>query len=280
MVTIQAVLQQYRSQIFSETARLDAELILSHVLQCDRAYLLARSNELLSEVVLKQVETLLNRRVQGEPVAYIVGHKEFWGLDLAVNSSVLIPRPETELLVECVLTVLKDQQQPAILELGTGSGAIACALAFEKKDASIVAIDSSAQALVVAQHNAEKHQLQHIHFLNSNWFSALNLRHFDVIVSNPPYIKKEDPHLLQGDVRFEPAAALIAHDDGLAAIKHIIARAKNYLKPEGFLVFEHGFDQRVMIENFLKTQTCVRDVKFFLDLQQHPRVCRIQYHCA
>lgn len=236
--------------------KIDALALLSFVANCDRVKILAFAETCLSENQLEQLEQLLSRRVQGEPIAYILAQKEFWSLDLQVSPATLIPRPDTEILVEQALEQIEIRinspyfdGQLDILDLGTGSGAIALALAYElnnKKRANIniniVGVDKCPQAVALAYKNAQKHQLP-VCFLESDWFANLTNRKFDLIVSNPPYIDAQDKHLHQGDVRFEPASALISAQQGYADLFYLIEKAKYYLKPRGALVLEHGWQQ-------------------------------------
>ena len=257
----------------SDSPRADAEILLSHVLQRPRSYFVAWPEAVLSASEVAAFEALLARRVEGEPVAYLIGSRGFYGLDLAVSSAVLIPRPETELLVEAALARL-----PAgscrLADLGTGSGAIALALANElkreRKDVQIVAVDVSPQALAQARANAVALGLT-VDFRLGSWCEGLADDVFDMLVSNPPYIRADDPHLAQGDVRFEPALALASGADGLDAIRAIIACAPAHLKPGGWLLFEHGYDQADDVVGLLRAAGFVA-VESLLDLQGHARV--------
>ena len=226
----------------NDNPRLDAELLLACTLQQSRTYLFTWSDRDLTDSELNAFKSLLAERRLGVPVAYLLGSQGFWSLDLKVNSSTLIPRPETELLVETVLAK-KLPQNANILDLGTGSGAIALALAYEQPSWSITAVDQSAQALAVARENAELYGINNVLFAQSDWYSGLSKQRFDVIVSNPPYIDEEDDHLGQGDVRFEPSSALVAKDQGLADIKVITHGARTFLVDSGWLLFEHGHQQ-------------------------------------
>jgi release factor glutamine methyltransferase len=238
----------------SDTARLDIELLLAHLLQKNRTYLFTWSDHLLTPEHTEKFYQLLSRRKNGEPIAHIIGQREFWSLSFDVNNSTLIPRPDTELLVEVTLELFaKDQSDTArrCLDLGTGTGAIALALANEKKSWNVLGVDQSVAAIELAEKNRQKFQLQNVELKISNWFSAIDKQQFDIIVSNPPYIDPQDPHLFQGDLRFEPLTALIADEKGLADIKHIIHHAKKYLKSAAWLVLEHGYDQAEAVQNLL-----------------------------
>lgn len=218
----------------------EIRLLMMHALNKTRIQLITEDNYLLSEAEVSAVQALIQRRVQGEPVAYLTGQREFFGLSLHVTPDVLIPRPDTELLVELSLRFAPPNS--ALLDLGTGSGAIAVALAHQRADLQIWASDRSADALSVACKNAQTHQCQ-IHFVESDWYVNLPSRPWQTIVSNPPYIADGDPHLIQGDLRFEPVSALTDHADGLSAFRTIIEGATTRLVPQGWLLLEHGFDQ-------------------------------------
>ncbi len=238
----------------SDTARLDVELLLTHLLQKNRTYLFTWPDHLLTPEQTKQFYELLLRRKNGEPIAHITGQREFWSLSFDVNSSTLIPRPDTELLVQTLMELFSDDHLGHFrrcLDLGTGTGAIALALANEKKFWKIVGVDQSQAAIELAEKNRHKFQLQNVELKISNWFSAIGHERFDVIVSNPPYIDPQDPHLMQGDLRFEPLSALVADEKGLADIKHIIHQAKDYLVSAGWLLLEHGYDQAEAVQHLL-----------------------------
>ena len=230
----------------SDSARLDIELILCHVLQKNRTYLFTWPDKILSSEQTEQFLQFFNRRKSGEPIAHILGQREFWSLSLAVNNFTLIPRPDTELLVELVLELFAGdvpQQKRSCLDLGTGTGAIALAIASEKQDWQLVGVDKSADAVALAEKNRGQLHFNHVQIKQSDWFSAIPAQQFDVIVSNPPYIDPQDPHLVQGDVRFEPRSALVADNQGLADIELIIQQGWNYLHEQGWLLLEHGYDQ-------------------------------------
>lgn len=235
---------------YTTTSRLDLELLLEIALHKPRSFLYANPE---CELTLEQEENfeyLYQRRLRGEPIAYILGKKEFWSLEFAVNEKVLIPRPETELLVEIILRELK-QEVAVVADLGTGSGAIALVLATERPNWKIIAADVSEDALQVASYNAMQLKVQNVEFYRGNWCAALPDIKFDLIVSNPPYIDKNDPHLEHGDVRFEPKIALTS-GNGLRDIREIVVQAKGKLKVGGLLVLEHGHDQSEAVQELLQ----------------------------
>ncbi|MCF2828900.1 MULTISPECIES: peptide chain release factor N(5)-glutamine methyltransferase [unclassified Pseudoalteromonas] len=233
----------------SESAKLDSEVLLLHVIDKNRTYLFTWPEAELSTLELQRFEECIARRVAGEPVAHITGQREFWSLPLKVNNSTLIPRPDTETLVEHVLT-LSMPNDAQVLDLGTGTGAIALALASEYPAWQITAVDASADAVALAKSNQSQLGFRNVSILQSDWFSAVAEQQFDLIVSNPPYIDEADHHLSQGDVRFEPLSALVADDHGYADIFHIIRTAKLHLNSGGYLLLEHGFEQADKIQQF------------------------------
>lgn len=248
-------------------ARLDAQLLLLHTLGkagTERAWLLAHDGDLLPDELAQQYRQLCLRRAAGEPLAYIVGSKEFFGLVLQVDARVLVPRPDTETLVEWTLEKLAGNGQSAgarVLDLGTGSGAIALALKENLPGLDVTAVDASAQALSVARINAERHSLP-VHFILGNWFENVS-GHFDLIASNPPYIASADPHLAA--LQHEPLEALAAGDDGLNDLRRIIDQAPAHLHPQGWLLLEHGYDQAPAVCNLL-VQRGFADVQSRTDL--------------
>lgn len=224
----------------------ESRILLSHVLGWSRTQLITRDREPLAPQTVAVYRVLKARRVAGEPIAYLTGTREFFGLTLSVSPSVLIPRPETELLVELALARLEGRRSPRVLDLGTGSGAIALAIAHSRPDARVIALDRSADALAVAQANARQLGLDaRVQFVESDWYAGLPSQSapFDIIVSNPPYIVAGDEHLCQGDLRFEPVDALTDHADGLAALRTIVAGAPSRLLPQSWLLCEHGYHQ-------------------------------------
>ncbi len=259
-------------QASSDSAKLDSEILLSFVLSKDRSYLLTWPEKQLSTEQVQCFIKLLMRRAEGEPIAYIVGIKEFWSLPLSVSKSTLIPRPDTETLVELVLNEYLDSEVIQCLDLGTGTGAIALALASEKAGWKIDAIDFSVEAVQLAQLNAKKCQLNHVKIFQSDWFSNIdNDKKYDLIISNPPYIDAEDKHLTQGDVRYEPESALVAQDNGLADIRHIADNARRFLNSKGQLFIEHGFQQGSSVRDVLKT-FAYENVQTKQDLNGHDRI--------
>jgi len=271
-MTIQQALATAVQQLTEQpdTARLDAELLLAHVLQKTRTWLHTWPEQPLSVQQLADFQQLVSRRVEGEPIAHLVGRQDFWSLTLQVSADTLIPRPETERLVELALARIPPQAPWRIADLGTGTGAIALALAKERPQGLIIATDRSAATLTVARDNARTNQLANIQFRQGDWFEALqDETGFELIVSNPPYIKETDPH--QGDVRFEPARALKAGPAGLDALQHIIQAALAHLKPGGWLLLEHGYDQGDAVLQLLK-QAGYEQVTDYRDLAGQPRV--------
>lgn len=247
---------------------LEARILLSHALQLTRVQLITQSERVLTAPECVAVAALFDRRRQGEPIAYILGEREFFGLPLYTTPDVLIPRPETELLVELALDRMQDKAR--VLDMGTGSGAIAIVIAYTRADAKVTALDASEAALAIARRNAERHQAQ-VRLLHSDWYRALGHEQFDVIVSNPPYIVAGDPHLSQGDLRFEPVDALTDHDDGLSAIRTIVEGAQSHLMPGGWILMEHGYDQAPQVRELLIRQG-FRDVQSWQDLAGIERV--------
>lgn len=235
-------------QVRPQLDPVDNRILLCHALGLTRVGLITQSARELSADEAAQLSELIARRLNGEPVAYIIGQREFYGLPFEVDPAVLIPRPETELLVELALERLP--RQGRVLDMGTGSGAIAVALAHTRPDASVSALDVSAAALAVARRNAAANAAN-VRFLASDWYDALKGQQFELIVSNPPYIAAGDSHLAQGDLRFEPAGALTDHADGLSALRRIVAGAAPHLVPQGWLLMEHGYDQSAAVRALL-----------------------------
>lgn len=252
-------------------ARHEAEHLLLQVLGRDRAWLFAHGDDSLTEPQAAAFEALLTRRAAGEPLAYLLGRRGFWTLDLQVSPATLIPRPETERLVELALERLPDDRTLRVADLGTGSGAIALALASERPQAQVVATDVSEDALRVAQANARANRIANVAFRCGSWLAPLADERFDLIASNPPYIAEGDPHLGRGDLRFEPPTALSSGADGLDAIREIVATAPAHLLPGGWLLLEHGWDQGAAIRALLLAAGFV-EVATRTDLEQRDRV--------
>ncbi|MGP1956187.1 MAG: peptide chain release factor N(5)-glutamine methyltransferase [Arsenophonus sp. NC-PE1-MAG3] len=227
----------------SNSAKCDAEVLLQYITEKTRTFFIVFGKTKLTVKQQQQLEHLLTRRANGEPIAYIVGEKEFWSLSIKVSSMTLIPRADTECLVERALQLLSKKRKVKILDLGTGTGAVALALASERPEAEIVGVDVSDAVIMLAQLNANNLVINNIKFCKSNWFTSLPIQQFDMIISNPPYIDEGDPHLQQGDVRFEPKIALISANHGLADIQLIIEQSRNYLINNGWLLLEHGWLQ-------------------------------------
>ena len=241
-----------RLSIGKGDAQFEVSLLLQHVLNVNRAWLMAHDEDHLTYYQQESFDRLLLLRLEGEPVAYILGRREFYGLQLKVSPATLIPRPDTETLVEAALQKTPVDVPWDILDLGTGTGAVALAIAKQRPKSNVIGVDASAEALVVAIENAQSLGLTNAHFLKSDWFSDLVGQRFEVIVSNPPYIAEGDSHLTQGDLRFEPRSALVSGVDGLDDIRRIIQDAPNYLKPNGWLMLEHGYDQAQSVATLLK----------------------------
>lgn len=275
-VTVSTLLRQAQAAL-AETlripaagARIEARMLLARALgDVSHAWLIAHEGDATPVGRQAEFDTLLQRRLAGEPIAYILGEREFFGLNFKVTPAVLIPRPETELLVELALKHLPSPGLAAtlsrerkrgwgrgcefrVLDLGTGSGAIALTIAHARPDVEVTAVDASQQALEVARENMLRLNLKNVHLLRSDWFSALDCQRFDMIVSNPPYIAAGDAHLAQGDLRFEPASALASGPDGLDDIRHIVAAAPGHLRSGGWLLFEHGYDQAAQARELLQ----------------------------
>lgn len=247
---------------------LETRILLGHALQLSRIQLITQSERRLTGEEVQHTTNLVLRRLAGEPIAYIIGEREFYGLAFRVTPDVLIPRPETELLVELALE--RTPEDGAVLDLGTGSGAIAVAMAHVRPDARVSAVDASAAALAVAAGNARRHRAT-VQFFQSDWYGALGKECFDVIVSNPPYITAGDPHLSQGDLRFEPVDALTDHADGLSALRAIVSGASGRLVPGGWLLMEHGYDQSSAVRTLLASAGFA-EVQSWIDLAGIERV--------
>ena len=245
-------------------------MLLERLLGKTRVWLIAHADEAAGAEAEQAFAALAGRRRQGEPIAYILGEREFYGLEFRVAPAVLIPRPETELLVELALARIPESAAVRVLDLGTGSGAIAVALAKQRPQARLTAVDVDYAALSIARANARRHRVS-VRFFCGDWFGALSGETFDLIVSNPPYVAAEDPHLVMGDVRFEPQRALVGGADGLDCIRAIVANAGAHLRPGAWLLFEHGYDQAEACRALLEAEG-YREVQSWPDLAGIPRV--------
>lgn len=273
MPSIKTLLAQasQRFAAISESPQLDAEVLLCHVLQKNRSYLRAWPDHTPDTTQLELFQQLCQQRQQGQPIAYLTGVREFWSREFVVTPDVLIPRPDTELLIELSLTLIPANTACHILDLGTGSGIIAITLAAERPNTQVSATDLSPKALAIARQNAAKHKLNNVNFYLSDWFTSIPDQHFRLIVSNPPYIDPQDTHLQQGDVRFEPDSALIAADHGLQDIKTIVENARNWLETGGHLLIEHGYDQEAAVQAIFR-RFAYRNIKTYYDLSGQARV--------
>ena len=255
----------------SPTARLDVELLLAAALGKPRSFLHTWPERIVSSEAALKFASYLQRRQTGEPVAYILGQQGFWKLDLEVAPHTLIPRPETEMLVEAALELVPAFAQSQVLDLGTGTGAIALALASERPAWQVTAVDRVLEAVALAERNRQRLQLDNAKVLSSHWFGSLEGKRFDLIISNPPYIADEDPHLVTGDVRFEPNSALVAGADGLDDLRLIIDQAPAHLNPEGWLLLEHGYDQGAAVRDLLSSHGFEK-IQTRRDLGDHERI--------
>ncbi len=255
----------------TDSALLDAEILLCMVIDKQRSYLRTWPDKQLQPEQLTVFRLLLEQRQKGTPIAYITGNREFWSRDFQVSPDVLIPRPDTELLIELSLELIPADKPFKIIDLGTGSGIIAITLAAERPQAQISATDISVAALRIAQLNADKHHTHKIQFYQSNWFATVPETKFNLIISNPPYIAENDSHLHQGDVRFEPQTALCAAEQGLSDIKIIASLARNHLEADGHLLIEHGYDQQQQVQTLFK-ELHYDKVQTYKDLSGQPRV--------
>lgn len=259
-----------------DTPRIDAEYLMQHTLKQSMAWLISYGDSRATAEHTKTFNAMIAQRAQGVPVAYLMGYRDFWTLRLEVNNAVLIPRGDTEILVEQAIERLDPTKANAILDMGTGSGAIALSLAKELPLSSVIALDKENKALNVAKRNANTNAINNIEFKISDWFSSVSGEKFDLIVSNPPYIDADDPHLSQGDLRFEPASALIAPDQGLSDLHSIIIDAPKHLKDGGFILLEHGYQQADAVQTMLK-QADFERISLYADLNHLPRCTAAQW---
>ena len=280
--SIKYILHTAAALLSTEEAKLESQLLLQHVLNVNRAWLIAHEDDALEANIHAVFEALLNRRLGGEPMAYILGSREFYGLILLVTPDTLIPRPDTETLVEAALAKIPSSEGSRndelgrnenlrVLDLGTGTGAIALAIAKNRPLASITAVDASEAALEVAKKNAQHLSINNVEFVLSNWFENLSNQRFDMIVSNPPYIEDHDAHLTQGDLRFEPMSALASGADGLDDIRQIIGDCLIHLKPQGWLMLEHGYNQAEQVAD-LMAEAGLTNIETIKDLGNNDRV--------
>ena len=277
MATIkQALMQANTLQQVSESWKLDAELLLAEAIGQSREYLFTWPNKELTQSQFEKFDTYCGRRLTGEPIAYILGRQAFWDFELLVNPAVLIPRPETELLVETALELLDKSATAVVLDLGTGSGAIALALAANNRHWTVTAVDSSESALGVAADNAKLLQLSNIEFIQTSWCDGLPIAHFDLIAANPPYVEAGDKHLSEGSLPFEPIAALVARENGLADIRAIAEQSRHCLKKNSWLLIEHGFQQKQAVEKIL-VDTGYANIECVKDLAKLDRLTKAQW---
>lgn len=273
MHSIKSVLRDAADSLalVSDSALLDAEILLCLALNKQRSHLRAWPDRPLLPEHLAIFNGFIEQRKKGIPIAYITGNREFWSRDFQVSPDVLIPRPDTELLIELSLKLIPADEAVKIIDLGTGSGIIAITLAAERSHAHVIATDFSLAALRIARLNADNHHIDNIQFYQSNWFTGVPETQFNLVVSNPPYIDEDDSHLQQGDVRFEPRTALCAAEQGLSDIKIIAAAARNHLKPGGHLLIEHGYNQPQQVQALFKDLHYDK-VQTYTDLSGQPRV--------
>ena len=260
----------------SDLPQLDAEVLLCLTLKKERTYLRTWPDKELEAEQETTFWEYLKKRQLGTPVAYLTGTREFWSRDFLVTPDVLIPRADTELLVELCLSLIPPNAPSSIIDLGTGSGIIAITLAAECPHVQVTATDYSFAALHIAQLNAKKHNINNIQFIQSDWFNEITPTQYHLIVSNPPYIAPDDEHLIQGDLRFEPLSALRSDEHGLRDIKIIAETAPRYLLPQGYLLVEHGYDQQQTVQSIFK-ENAFSQIQTFTDLSGHPRVTRGQW---
>lgn len=263
---------QQASQLEPAEARIEVRVLLSHALgNVSHAWLIAHGDDPVTDTLRQSFENLLARRIAGEPIAHILGQREFFGREFKVSPATLIPRPDTEILIEIALEKIPAEQPCRILDLGTGTGAIGITLALERPHSEVVIVDFSDEALAVAKENIRQLAASNVTALHSDWYSAVQGQHFDIIVSNPPYIESADPHLQQGDLRFEPITALASGADGLDDIRTISDQAASHLNPSGWLMLEHGYQQGAAVCDILHQHRFV-SISTVTDLAGHDRV--------
>jgi release factor glutamine methyltransferase len=260
-----------RAQLPGDEARRESELLLGHVLQRDRAWLFAHASDVIDAETRARFSELIAQRRRGVPVAYLLGHWGFWNLELRVTAATLIPRPETEGLVEAALARLAPDRASRVADLGTGSGAIGLAIARERPLSTVIATDASDAALAVARENAQSHRIGNIAFRHGDWYAPVRGERFDLIASNPPYLAEDDPHADAGDLRFEPRGALTSGADGLEAIRTLAVGALTHLLPGAWLLLEHGFAQGEAVCAILRDAGLI-EVETLRDLEQRERV--------
>jgi release factor glutamine methyltransferase len=259
------------------TSEIDSEVLLAFTLQKDRSYLRAWPEKKLTAKQLTTFKRLVTRRQDDEPIAYLTGEREFWSRPFNVTPDVLIPRPDTELLIDVILEKLHAHLPYSFIDLGTGSGAIAVTLALEFPKASVTAVDLGKAALLVAKTNAQRHQVSNVTFVHDDWLAGASGTTYDLIVSNPPYIEETDKHLKEGDLKHEPRSALVSQENGLADINAIASQASSFLKPQGYLLLEHGYQQGAAVKNLLESFG-YHLIEQFTDLQGHTRATLAQFN--
>lgn len=262
-----------------DTPRIDAEILIQHVIKQPLSWLIAYGDSIANAEHIKQFYLLVEQRQSGQPIAYLIGERDFWTLTLGVDNNVLIPRPDTETLVEAALPLISNSADTTILDLGTGSGAIALSLAKESPKANVTAVDLYDNSLNVAKQNAIRNNVTNVDFTQSCWFGSLvDSKRYDLIASNPPYIEPNDPHLTQGDLRFEPSTALVAQENGLSDLSIIIQTAPRFLKDDGWLIVEHGYNQAKQV-HALFTQHGFEKISLYQDLNGLAR-CTLGQHVS
>ena len=267
---IREALQWAQELLVTDSPRLDAEVLLAHILGAGRVYLISHDDDILTDQQETEFRSVIAKREGGTPIAHLTGSREFWSLSFLVSPATLIPRPDTELLVEWGLS-LSFSGRTSVLDLGTGTGAIACALGHERPTWKVAGTDIRPEAVALARLNVERLSLDNVDIFQSDWFSVLDGQKFDLIVSNPPYIAADDPHLQQGDVRFEPASALVSGLDGMDDIKVIIEQGKDYLNAGGWMGLEHGYDQGDAVRTVFKNAG-YSEIETLKDLGGHERI--------